>query len=169
MLILIPGFFFPEDFFLLPLLPFVWFFFFLMLTGEAAWVPHANCFLIGTLPFFFALSHSAITECTTKDPEGSQTLIDAADSAWPSNPHRELSAVAGAGQSKCFLLCPVMIRKSKTSKAGQCLVPQDNLGRKHGSSLPKSATCGPVCQKGIVQNLVWLRGNSQWRFLGNLL
>lgn len=161
-----PSFLFLRIFFSLPPLPFLLFFFFLMLTGGTAWVPDASCVLTGSLPFSFALSHSAIREYTTKDPEGVRDRASSANSAWPSESHggQVPSTAVGVGQPKCLLARPVTLRGSKTSEAGRCLVPQDNLERKHGNCLPKPVASCPVCHKGVMQNLAWLRKNPHGDF-----
>lgn len=128
MLILIPDLEIPDFFFC----GFFSAFFIIFFYSDGGSSMGAWCQLHPTrdLPFSFALSHSA--EYATRDSEGAGDGASTAHSAWP------------PGQPKRLLVCPIVLRGSKTSKTGQCLVPQDN-------SPLKPAACCPVCHEGVAK------------------
>lgn len=82
----------------------------------------ASCVLAGPLPFSFALSHSAITEHATKDPEGISDRDNATDSTLEPCGGCVMSITASVGHSEGSPVCPALLRELKISKAGQSLV-----------------------------------------------
>lgn len=88
-------------------------------------MPDASCVLTGTLPFSFALSHSAITEYATKDPEGVDDRDSAANSARPSGPHGGRVYWGWCGPAQKLASASGHANGIMTSKKGQCLVPQE--------------------------------------------